>query len=270
MKALFYYLFRTFRIIFLTCIFLFRFGLSWMVGSSSRPRVLRKYFEAGGATLVKFGQVLAMRYDLLPAAYCQELAGLLDRLPSSPTSEIIAAVETDLGKPIGELFDSFDPVPLSSASVAQVHAASTLDGLKVVVKVKHPGIALRYWVDLTNLHILARIAAFLGLFRDFDIQAMVREFTRVAKEELDFHHEARNIHVLHDLMANDEIDHCAPAVYMDICGPSVITMERLEGVWMTEFLSAVDRRDSTQLEIWRVNGITAERTSRLLFRSILE
>jgi ubiquinone biosynthesis protein len=270
MKALFYYLFRTSRIIVLTCVFLLRFSLSWMVGSSSRPRLLRKYFEAGGTTLVKLGQILAMRYDLLSTEYCQELSTLLDRLPASPTSDIIATIEKDLGKPMSELFGAFDSVPLSSASVAQVHAASTLDGRKVVVKVKHPGIGLRYWVDLTNLRIVAHIAAFLGLFRELNIQSMVREFTRLAQEELDFSHEARNIHVLHELMNDDDIDHCAPAVDMMLCGPSVITMQRFEGVWMTEFLAAVERQDVAQMEAWRAKSITTERTSRLLFRSMLE
>jgi ubiquinone biosynthesis protein len=211
-----------------------------------------------------------MRYDLLPTEYCRELSALLDRLPPSPGAAIMATIEAEFSKPVEELFRSFDPVPLSSATVAQVHKAVTQDGKDVVVKVKHPGIGLRYWVDLTNLRLAAGLASFVGFFRDFDIQAMVREFARLAEEELDFRHEARNIYVMHELLASDDIDHYAPAVYPELCGPSVITMERLEGVWMTEFLSAIDTRDFERIDAWNTVGITAERTSRLLLRSILE
>lgn len=270
MKATLYYLLRTTRIILLTWVFMLRFAVSWILGSRARPRLLRQYLQTAGAGFVKLGQVLAMRYDLLPAEYCQELSRLLDRLPASPSSAIVANIELELGKPLHELFREFEPVPLSSASVAQVHAASTLEGLKVVVKVKHPGIGLRYRVDLANLRIFARCCDFFGVTRNIDLRAVVREFTRLAEEELDFRHEARNIHVLHQLMQDDDIDHCAPAVFMELCGPSVITMERLEGLWMTDFLAALENKDTARVEAWVANGISAERTSRLVFRSMLE
>jgi ubiquinone biosynthesis protein len=270
MRPIPFYISRTAATLLLTSVFGIRFALTFLRRSSDGPRLLRTYLERLGAAFVKLGQVLAMRYDLLPAAYCEELSVLLDRLAPSPSAVIVRTIELDLGKPVAELFRTFDPEPLSSASVAQVHAITLLNGQRAVVKVKHPGVDARYRVDLANLRIVMRLASYLGLLGRVDVEALLRELTRLSEEELDFRHEARNIYVLHDLMSADGVDHKAPAVYLALSGRSVITMERLDGVWARELLSAVERRDLPLLDQWKQRGITPERTASLLLRSVLE
>ena len=266
MKLLLLYISRTGLTAARTWVFLVSFAFR----RAARPRILRRYLERCGAGFVKLGQVLAMRHDFLPAEYCQELMGLLDQLPSSPAAEIVATIEAELGRPIGELFAEFDAAPLSSASVAQVHAAVLHSGEQVVVKVKHPGIDARYRIDLLNLRIMAWLGSLLGIFRGIDAGAVARELERIILEELDFRHEARNIYVLHELLKSDQVDHYGPALHRQFCGASVITMERLRGVWMREILTASDQGDEERLRQWSAQGITRARTARLLLRSTLE
>jgi ubiquinone biosynthesis protein len=269
-KFVLMYVARTARTVALTFLFAFSFPFRRLRDPSAGPRTLRNYLENCGATFVKLGQILAMRYDLLPAIYCEELGHLLDKLRPSLLPDVIASIEYDLGQRLSELFSEFDPSPLSSASVAQVHAAVLPNGDKVAVKVKHPGITDKFRVDLLNLKIVTTLIGFLGLFRRINVGALLEEFRRLAEEELDFRHEARNIYLLHELMERDDTDHHGPNVYLELCGPSVIVMERLEGVWMNEFLSAVQGGDCLRLEIWSKDNITPQRVSRLLLRSILE
>src|SRR5262249_54729066 len=125
-----HYLSRTIWTISLTFLFAFAFAFRRLWAPSAGPRLLRRYLERAGGAFVKLGQILAMRYDLLPADYCQELTSLLDQLPPSCSVDIVQRIERDLGKKLGNCFLTFDEGPISSASVAQVYAATLLDGQK--------------------------------------------------------------------------------------------------------------------------------------------
>ena len=98
---------------------------------------LRLAFEELGTTFIKLGQILSTRLDLLPEEYCQELRKLQDRTSPVDFFEIKEVVEQELKKPLEEVFEKFDPVPLASASIAQVHRAILKDGNKVAVKVQN-------------------------------------------------------------------------------------------------------------------------------------
>jgi len=259
------YLLRTTRLAALSTAFALRF---WFRGTRG-PELLRKYFERCGGAYVKLGQILAMRYDILPMEYCDELAKLLDKLPPVPVTEVLEIIERELGKPLSELFVEFDRTPLSAASVAQVHRAKLSDDTRVVVKVRRPGIEQLYRADLLNGRIVLVSLKTAGLLQNVDIDGLIAELRQLAKEELDFHAEARNIYILHDLMNRDSLDHHSPQVYLSHSSSSVVTMEELQGVWLTEILEAINRGDHVRLEAWAQERITPERTARLLLRSIL-
>ncbi|MGE3912654.1 MAG: AarF/UbiB family protein, partial [Chloroflexota bacterium] len=106
----------------------------------SGPVRLRLAFESLGVTYLKLGQFLAMRFDVLPAAYCQELGTLFDGVPPSPFETARAMVEEELGKPLDVLFASFEREALAAGSIAQVHRARTPEGRDVAVKVQRPRI----------------------------------------------------------------------------------------------------------------------------------
>jgi predicted unusual protein kinase regulating ubiquinone biosynthesis (AarF/ABC1/UbiB family) len=234
------------------------------------PAVLKRYLQASGGGFVKLGQTLSMRYDLLPEAYCDELLTLLDRMPAAPLAKIERIIEEDLGRPASACFSSLDPTPLGSASIAQVHAGRLLSGEPVAVKVARPGIARTLRVDLSYLRLAASAARRFGVLRQLDLAAMVRELTQLTREELDFRREARNAALFHERLAQDDVDHRAPEVHFDLCGPRVITMERIEGLPMTSLLAAVRRSDHASLERFAESGIRPRRTARLLLWSILE
>jgi ubiquinone biosynthesis protein len=261
---------RTLSTVRRTIVFGLRIASPRVRRSEKGPKLLKRYLEECGGAFVKLGQFLSMRLDLLSLPYCQELESLLDQLPPSPVEDIIRSIESDLGRPVHQSFAEFDPVPVSSASVAQVHAARLLGGERVVVKVKHPGIEELFRCDIRNARFLARVAAVTGVFGRIDVRALADEFVQLTQEELDFGHETRNLYVLHHQMAKDGLPHYSPQVYEDLSGHSVVTMEKLEGVWMRELLDAVRAKDETRLAIWSERGITPAGAARLVFRSVLE
>src|SRR5450830_1097035 len=104
------------------------------------PKAVRKTFEELGLTFIKFGQVLALRRDLLPDAYIKELELLHDHLPPMGFDTVRRTVEAELGAPLTELFSTFSKTPLAAATVAQVHNATLHKGRHVAVKVQRPGL----------------------------------------------------------------------------------------------------------------------------------
>lgn len=270
MPFLLLYVFRTGRVTIVSAFCAAAFLILRIFGGKGSPQLLRWYFETCGAGFVKVGQLLAMRYDLLPERYCDELGKLLDRMPPVPAHEIVAVIEQDLGRSLGECFAEFDPNPLAAASIAQVHRAVLSAGKAAAVKVMRPGVQDRFRIDLANLGKLAYLVDWLGIFPDIDVQGMVDVLIRATGEELDFRREARNIQTLHLMMLEDDVDHYAPSIYMDLCGRHVITMELLKGVWLNEMIAAVRLADHARLEAWAARGITPQRTALLIMRSMLE
>ena len=248
------------------------------------PTILRGQLENAGAGFAKIGQLLAHRHDVLPDRYCAELSSILDDLPPVPTPLIRRVVESELRvASVGELFSWFANEPLSAASIAQVHSARLLDGTSVVVKVMRPGVEKRFRVDLWLADALARVLSFSRAIRRMGVRALGVELRQLTLEELDFTHEARNFRQLRQRMRSDDIDHYCPQVYPDLCGPRVITMEAISGVSVKELMhtSRVARgvagSDPSQrgsavkaLATWAAQGITPERTARLMVRSFLE
>src|SRR5207248_1761943 len=132
-----------------------------------------------GTTFIKLGQVLSTRRDLIGPALADELAQLQSNVPADPYPVTRATVEAELGRPLVEVFPEFEPTPLASASIGQVHRATLHDGRQVVVKVQHPDITRRVAVDLAIMAELAGLAdQFLPDLRPYRPIAVVAEFQR--------------------------------------------------------------------------------------------
>jgi ubiquinone biosynthesis protein len=261
---------RCFRILSLACVFVLAFLLRRPFDRNAGPVLLRQFLQSCGACFVKAGQILATRYDLAPAEYCQELSKLFDRMPFFPIAATRKIVERDLRHPIEEVFREFGSLPLASASIAQVHGAVLLSGESVVVKVMRPGIEKTFRVDLALLTRFARFSRRHRTIFRVDLTTLARDIVELTREELDFRREARNTDRMRGLMQADDIDHYAPKVFFDCSGSHVITMERLEGVAVIDLMTAMERHDAAQLEAWSKRGITPERTAHVLLRSVLE
>ncbi len=193
------------------------------------PKELRETFEELGITFVKFGQVLAMRRDLLPDAYTRELEQLHDQMPTLGIDAIRATVEAELGSPLTELFSSFSETPLAAASIAQVHEATLLDGRHVAVKVQRPNLDVMISTDIMALSYLVTMGEKLfPRLLALDLPVIIQEFSNSLNRETDFNHEARSILLFRTALA-DISDLWIPAVVAECSNGNILTMEFSEG-----------------------------------------
>jgi predicted unusual protein kinase regulating ubiquinone biosynthesis (AarF/ABC1/UbiB family) len=194
-------------------------------------------FMALGPTYVKLGQMIASSPGMFPASLADACLRTLDDVPPFPADEAIAIVEGDLGAPAADLFAEVDPVPLSAASIAQVHACVLRDGRRAVLKVQRPAIADRVNRDLRIMYRLARLVERTRTGHLLNAPGIVEDLHQVTNEELDFTLEADRQARFRDHIDafGDNAWITAPEVYADHCGPRVICMERLFGTPMDRF-----------------------------------
>lgn len=194
------------------------------------PAQAREALEELGVVFLKFGQVLALRRDLLPAAYIDELERLHDRLPPMPDAEVRATIETELGGTVEELFGSFEGEPLAAATIAQVHVATLADGRAVVVKVRRGGLSERIAEDTATLAYLAALTEQLApRFRSLDLVGMVREFRQSLRRETDLAREGQTIRRFRAALA--DVDGVwIPDVVSERTTRAVLTLEHSPGV----------------------------------------
>ncbi|MES3012814.1 MAG: ubiquinone biosynthesis regulatory protein kinase UbiB [Pseudomonadota bacterium] len=195
-----------------------------------RGERLRLGLERLGPIFVKFGQVLSTRRDLLPEDLADELARLQDRVPPFPASQARALVEKAFGRPIDAIFERFDAEPVASASIAQVHFAQLKDGREVAVKVLRPGMREVMDDDLSLMRTLARgVERFSADGKRLKPREVVAEFANYLHDELDLVREAANAAQLRRNMASLDLI-LVPEMIWDLCTQSVIVMERMNGV----------------------------------------
>jgi len=191
---------------------------------------IRMAFEELGPTFIKLGQVLATRPDLIPMSLIEELRRLQDRVPAFPASDARREIERELGRPVAELFATFDDRPIAAASIAQVHAATLRDGARVVVKVRRPGLES---VIANDLDILTGLAGLLEdnvpESRQFSPRAIADEFRRSIWREIDLTREARNIERFGRNFRGDASIHVL-RTYPELSGRAVLTMELIDGI----------------------------------------
>jgi ubiquinone biosynthesis protein len=215
----------------------YRFVRRWTKGTElarlsveTREARIRLVLTELGTTFIKFGQVLSTRRDLVGPAQAAELAKLQTEVPADPFPVTRSTVEAELGRPLAELFAAFEPVPMASASIGQVHRATLPDGRRVAVKVQHPDIGRRIADDLAILaELAALVERFLPEFRPFRPVRVVAEFERTLTRELDIHRELRHLQLFREAFAAD------PGVVFAEPHPAlstgrVLTMAFLDGV----------------------------------------
>ena len=195
-----------------------------------RGERLRLGLERLGPIFVKFGQVLSTRRDLLPPDLADELAKLQDRVPPFPAELARTLVEKAFGRPIAAIFERFDAEPVASASIAQVHFAQLKDGREVAVKVLRPGMLEVMDDDLALMRTLARaVERFSADGKRLKPREVVAEFANYLHDELDLVREAANAAQLRRNMTSLDLI-LVPEMVWDLCTQSVIVMERMNGV----------------------------------------
>jgi ubiquinone biosynthesis protein len=215
--------------------FRFLFYLSpwtWFQRSAgaTRGERLRLALEELGPIFVKFGQAVSTRRDLLPVDIADELAKLQDRVPPFESVAAVAIIEQALGRPLAEIFATFDTTPLAAASIAQVHAATLKSGEDVVVKILRPGM---HEVIERDLEVLGALAALADEYwedaRRLRPLELVSEYRKTILDELDLMREAGNAAQLKRNFAGSTLLY-VPAVHWDYCRSNVMVMERIHGI----------------------------------------
>ena len=199
-----------------------------------REQRVRRALAELGTTFIKLGQLLSTRPDVVGTAMAEELGTLREAAPADAAEQVIATLERELGGPIDELFLEFEHTPLASASIAQVHAVVLQDGTRAVVKVMREGVEAQVATDLDLLAGLAEFAeehsATLRLYRPV---ALAAEFRRTLEGELDFARERSNLERFARAFADDATVR-VPTPFRALCSRRVLTMERLEGIRVSD------------------------------------
>ncbi|WP_150465258.1 ubiquinone biosynthesis regulatory protein kinase UbiB [Francisella sp. SYW-2] len=206
---------------------------------------IREALERLGPIFIKFGQALSVRADLLPPEVIKEVSKLQDNVPPFDNDIAAQQIENAAKKPITKIFKSFESTPLASASVAQVHGAVLQNDEKVVVKVLRPGIEKILKLDTSLMLFFATLLSKLKEIKRFKPVEIVKEINQSFFDELDLVREASNASQIRRNFEGSTI-HYVPKIYWEYTSSTVIVMERVSGVRVSdiETLDAlgVDRR----------------------------
>ena len=202
-------------------------------------------FIAIGPAYIKLGQLLSVRPDVLPQPYIEEFSKLQDEVPPAPFDEVKIIIEQQLGKPISDVFDSFDKDAVTGASLGQVYRA-VYKGEQVVVKVNRPGIREKIQVDTK---VLLRLVPLIGRFIDkslqFSAKSIIDQFSDTIKEEMDYRKEAQNLLAIKKNLKSEK-DVLIPKIYPEISSERLLVLEYIGGIKITDVNSldeaGIDRR----------------------------
>ncbi len=229
------HLLHALHLLFIGTLYLVAYGF----GRATRPgqdkarlqaRLLHAFLVRMGPIYIKFGQLLATRADLIPAAWVEQLSKLQDEVPPMAPDESMARVRAALGRPVPEVFAAFDPVPVASASIAQVHKARLADGREVAVKLVRTGV--RRQLE-NSLRLVALLAALLqrcsASARQLGLQRRAAELSVLLLRQADLRQEAQ----AQELVRSNFQGHrfvVVPQVYPEFSGPELLVMQFMHGI----------------------------------------
>jgi predicted unusual protein kinase regulating ubiquinone biosynthesis (AarF/ABC1/UbiB family) len=207
----------------------------------------RAALEQLGGAWIKLGQMLALRFDLLPAAYCEELLKLLNAVQPFPYSDVCEIVRQELGAQPDVVFQTFEPVPFASASIGQVHRATLHTGEHVAVKVQRPQVREIMRADIDLMYAMSPLLDLVRVFGASQSRRLIDEFASWTNDELDYLLEARQALMLYENARGEELERI-PRVHRGYTTSRVLTTELLEGIPLIEVIVAVRMGNTAYLQ----------------------
>lgn len=188
-----------------------------------------------GGVLIKLGQFIGSRVDVMPEPYILELLKLQDEVPAEDYPAVKELIESEFGRPIEEVYASFNPVPVAAASLAQAHEAELPTGEKVVAKVQRPGIEELIDIDLATFsYLMQGLRRFTTAGEHIDLEGLVEEFQKVLGEELDFLREVDSAErFAYNFRHDPQVR--VPGIYHEYSTDRVITLEKIDGLKITDY-----------------------------------
>ena len=229
-------MFRVFFIIILLIKYFFiylllKFGLY----KKPKQKILRNFFEEAGGAFIKFGQLLALRVDVLPKEYALEMIGLFDNVKPFHYEDVERIFVQELGTTPQKIFKDFQKIPFASASFGQVHGAKLENDHIVAVKVLRPGIEEKVAADFLLIDILAFAADLFFKIDALPWNEFAKEFKRWTKQELDYQIEAENMQRMYkNVLVNKNI--VIPKVYPQISTKKILVEDYIEGIPLSRVL----------------------------------
>ena len=217
---------------------------------------------AAGPVYVKLGQILSTRSDFFDDEIIHELTNFQSNLPTFDSRIAVRIIEDDLGKPIEELFESFQGKPLAAASIAQVHEAVLFSGEEVVVKVIRPNIQKEITKNLGLIKLISKLLDFLLVdAQRLQLKELVQEYEIVIQGEVDLKRESANTRLTAEYFENSKLLY-VPKVFSELSGSQTLTIEKIKGVPITDF------KTLDKLEVDR--KLLSERGVSIFFKQVFE
>jgi predicted unusual protein kinase regulating ubiquinone biosynthesis (AarF/ABC1/UbiB family) len=233
--------------------------LPWKRASAAPGQVrARLALERLGGAWVKLGQMLAMRFDVLPATYCAELFKLLDQVQPFAYADVREIIRQELGDVPEVLFASFESASFAAASIGQVHRATLHSGEAVAVKVQRPNIRRELQADIDLMFAFSWVIDRLGLFGVTRSRSVIEEFSRWTADELDYLVEARQAVLLYEHARGERFERIA-RVHRDLTTSRVLTSEFIDGVPLVDIVVAIRDGDAAYLERLKAQGHDLDR-----------
>lgn len=205
-----------------------KYGIKEGITNMTDPVHVRRALEELGPTFIKIGQILSTRPDILPESYTAEFQKLQDNVKPEAYETVHEILEQEFGKRISGVFDTFEVLPVASASLAQVHLATLMNGDRVVVKVQRPMVRETMFEDIKILKRMSLFLKFTPQGQVIDFREVVNDLAEIVKNELDFRNEADNIRKFHEFNKSVKYITC-PILYDEFITSKILVMEYIEG-----------------------------------------
>lgn len=226
----------------------------------SREKLIKKFFEEAGGAFVKFGQILALRVDVISSNFSLELFDLFDNYQPFSYEEVKRIFKEELGVIPEKIFKYFEKEPFASASFAQVHGAKLLNGQTVVVKIQRPDVLGKITADFVIIDFLSIIADLFFRIEALPWRDFAKEFKSWTIKELDYQRESENMDkIYNNLVFNKNTEVVVPKTYHRISTKKILVQDYIDGVPLTRILKEIRQKNLNSDKLKKI-GIDIKKT----------